>query len=156
MMDGKIAHTVDPAQHGQDTLHAQGPAPWKSLFRFTQVSHAPVLVTSILSSGASGAVVPISAYLLGKIFDVFTSYTSGRISGDEMTQQISKNCLYFFALGCGAWLTYGVFFASWISFGELQARGAREQLYKAMLQKEMEWYDTRSSGVHTMIPRSQA
>lgn len=58
-------------------------------------------------------------------------------------------------LGSASGLLNAGYFMFWILFGELQAKSARDKLFEGMLEKEMEWYDMRKSGIDTLISRLQ-
>ena len=131
--------------------HAQ----WRSLFYFTSTAHVFPLVIALILSIASGIVIPALAIFLGKIFDTFSDFGAGTISGSDLTRQTSLNALYLLGLGTASWLLNGSYFMFWLLFGELQAKNVREKLFDGMLQKDMEWYDTRKSGVSAMVPRLQ-
>jgi ATP-binding cassette subfamily B (MDR/TAP) protein 1 len=110
------------------------------------------LIVALVASLASGAITPAQSYLLGKAFNTFTS--SG--SPSNILKTVSNYALYLATLGVGSWLTHFVFFSAWLAFGELQANSARERLFLGMLDKEIEWYDMRKTGIGAMIPRLQA
>ena len=130
-------------------------AEWRSLFNFTTKAHVPTLIIGLLLAVVSGIVIPALAFFLGQIFDVFTDYGAGTISGPDLTKQVSLRGIELLGLGLASWLFNGGFFISWLSFGELQAKNVRNKLFDGMLQKEMEWYDMRKSGMNAMIPRLQ-
>ena len=50
------------------------------------------------------------------------------------------------ALGAATWLVKGGYFASWPVFGELQAQSVRNELFENLLRKDLEWFETRTSG----------
>ena len=128
---------------------------WRCLFSFTNKLHLIVLISSTTLSVASGAIVPLMAILLGKVFDSFTEYGTKKISGDVLTNKIASDVYYLLSLGGASWILNGSFFVTWLVFGELQAKRARDKLYVGMLEKEMEWYDMRKAGINAMIPRIQ-
>ena len=128
-------------------------AGWKALFNFTTRAHVLPLAVGLLLSVASGVVIPALAYFLGKIFDIFSSYATGSISGSDLTNRVSTSAIELVALGSVSWLLNGGFFMFWLSFGELQAKAVRNKLFDGMLKKDMEWYDKRKAGVSAMIPR---
>ena len=130
-------------------------ADWRSLFNFTTKAHVPTLIIGILHAVASGIVIPALAFFLGKIFDTFADYGAGAMSGSDLTKQVSQKGFELLGLGFASWLLNGGFFVFWLSFGELQAKNVRNKLFDGMLQKEMEWYDMRKSGMNAMIPRLQ-
>ena len=130
-------------------------ARWRSLFAFTKKAHiAPLLVALVLSI-ISGVIIPALAIFLGWIFDSFTAFGAGSLDGDDLSRKVSTNAIYLTVLGGASWLLNGTYFTFWLVFGELQAKGARDELYTSMLEKEMAWYDMRKAGINAMIPRTQ-
>ena len=132
-------------------LHAR----WRALFNFTTRAHVLPLSVGVLLSIASGIIIPALALLLGKVFDSFTDFGAGKISGSELIQNVSHNAIFIVALGSASWLLNGSYYMFWLIFGELQAKSVRDKLFSGMLQKDMEWYDMRKAGVSAMIPRLQ-
>ncbi|MCJ1471901.1 hypothetical protein MMC13_000542 [Lambiella insularis] len=150
--DTESVHPTGPEAGDEEEIrHAE----WKALFNFTSRAHVLPLTIAICLSVASGIVIPALAIFLGKIFDKFAAYGAGTISGSDLTHQVSMNGLYLLGLGSASWLLNGSYFMFWLFFGELQAKSVREKLFGGMLQKDMEWYDMRKSGVNAMIPRLQ-
>lgn len=154
-MDLEDKESVQPADQEADDEDETRHAEWRSLFNFTSRAHVLSLIIAICLSVASGIVIPALAIFLGKIFDKFAAYGAGTISGSDLTSEVSKNGLYLLGLGSASWLLNGSYFMFWLLFGELQAKSVREKLFDGMLQKDMEWYDMRKSGVNAMIPRLQ-
>lgn len=147
----------------QMTVNTAGaPAPgivkpcWKSLFVFTTYAHITTFTVALLLTLGSGIVTPALAYFLGLVFDSFVDYTTGKITGEALVRKVSVDALYLVILGSVSWILKGSFFSFWIMFGELQAKSARDKIYEGLLQKKMDWFDTRKSGINTMIPRLQA
>ena len=130
-------------------------ASWKSLFNFTTKAHYIPLCLGLLLSVCSGIIIPALALLLGRIFDSFTDFGAGRLSGPGLISRVSQNATYLAALGSASWLLNGSYFMFWLVFGELQAKSVRDKLFNGMLQKDMEWYDLRKAGVGALIPRLQ-
>ena len=89
------------------------------------------------------------------IFDAFTAFGAGTVSGDALSSKVSTNAIYLVALGGASWFLNGTYFMMWLIFGELQAKSARDKLYAGMLEKEMAWYDNRKAGINALIPRTQ-
>ena len=139
--------------HGEDELLPQ--APWKSLFNFTIKSHHLVLFFALFFAVASGIIVPALAIFLGKIFDFFSDYGAGALSREDLLSNVAQYSAYLVLLGAISWFLHALFLSSWLLFGELQAKSARDQLYSCMLEKEMEWFDMRKSGVSGLMPRLQ-
>ena len=130
-------------------------ARWRSLFNFTTRAHIPSLCLGLLLSIASGIVIPALSIFLGTVFNAFTDFGAGKISGSDLTKKVTRNVIYLVGLGSASWLLNGSYFMFWLVFGELQAKSVRNKLFGGMLQKDMEWYDMRKAGISAMIPRLQ-
>lgn len=130
-------------------------APWKSLLNFTNKSHYVVLFFALFFAAASGIVVPALAIFLGRIFDFFSEYGAGVASREDLLRNVAQYSIYLVLLGAVSWVLHAAFLICWLLFGELQAKSARDQLYSCMLEKEMEWFDMRKSGVNALMPRLQ-
>ncbi|RPB05319.1 P-loop containing nucleoside triphosphate hydrolase protein [Choiromyces venosus 120613-1] len=147
-----LAETVSSEDHEAETQNS-----WSSLFGFTLKWHFVVLLPALLFSVASGLVIPLMSLLMGRIFGSFSEYSSDKISSEELLVSVSRYTNYLLFLGVAAWFVSGSFFTSWLVFGELQARIAREELFEGVAGKDMEWFDTRKgiagfvSGCQTQI-----
>ena len=130
-------------------------AGWLALFEFTRKSHLIIFLLAISFSVASGLIIPALAIFLGKIFDPFTSFGGGGISGPDLVKRVSTYGIALVGLGSTSGILNALFFGSWLLFGELQAKSARETLFSAMLEKDLEWYDMRKDGVEALIARQQ-
>ena len=95
------------------------------------------------------------SYLLGKVFDCFTSFGAGKYGGSELVRNVSRYALGITVLGTASGILHAGYFGFWLVFGELQAKGARDSLFDSMLEKDMEWYDMRKDGVEALIQRLQ-
>lgn len=131
-------------------------ARWRDLFNYTSKTHSVALVFALILSVISGLIVPALALFFGKIFDYFTSFGEGQINRLELKQDVSKYACYLVVLGCVSGLLNACFYMLWMIFGELQAKGARENLFNGMIEKEMEWYDRRIAGISTHSSRLQS
>ena len=139
---------------GQDPRNVK--AKWRDLFNFTSKAHNLSLFLGIFLSILSGIIVPAFALFLGKIFDSFTKFGAGSLDGSPLLVNISQYAIYLVALGLASWLLNGMYFAFWLVFGELQARSGRDKLFSGILQKDMQWFDTRNAGIAAFIIRLQA
>ena len=151
--DGAIQKSAHP-EASKDEAGGDRPR-WRSLFAFMNRAHHVPLLIALALSVMSGILIPTLAYILGKIFDSFTDYGSGKISSTTFTSTVSTNALYLVILGSMSWFLNSNYFMFWLFFGELQAKSARDKIYEGMLHKQMEWYDTRKAGINAMIPRFQ-
>ena len=130
-------------------------APWTSLLAFTARSHLFPLFLALLFTIISGIIMPILAFILGKIFESFTTYGAGAITSSTLLSAVSTNAMYLVALGTVSWFLNGSYFALWLIFGELQAKSARDEIYGSMLGKDMSWYDNQKTGISALISRTQ-
>lgn len=130
-------------------------AGWKSLFNFTTKKHTAPLVIAVSLSVFAGLVVPTEAFLLGKLFAAFASYGGGTITQSKFMDTVSRYCVYLVALGSAAWALQGGYFTSWMIFGELQAKSARDRLFNGLIERDMGWYDMRKNGIGALATRLQ-
>jgi len=134
----KTAHDVSTNGHGPAKRDS-----WSSLFGFTRKRNFLALLPALLFSIASGLVIPLMSLLMGRIFGSFAEYSSNKIGSEELLISVSRYTDYLLLLGVAGWFVSGSFFTSWLVFGELQARVAREELFQGVISKDMEWFDTR-------------
>lgn len=129
---------------------------WRSLFNFTSTTDALPLLLALILSIAAGIVNPALAIFLGRIFDLFTNFGAGEISGSDLVEKVSTNAIVLAGLGTASGLLHAGYFMLWLVFGELQAKHVRERLFDGMLQKDIGWYDMRTDGIDTLISRLQS
>ena len=153
-MDDGARYTVD-RENLIDSDHLVKRPRWRSLFNFTARPHIVPLLLALTLSVASGIITPALSIFFGKVFDCFTAFGAGNISGADLLKKISTYGLALLGLGSASGLLNAGYFMFWLLFGELQAKGARDKLFTGMLEKEMEWYDMRKSGINTLISRLQ-
>jgi len=128
---------------------------WLSLLAFTNRQHLIVLYSALFLSTTSGFVLPCMSILLGSIFGAFAGFGSGALQPEEFMAKVTKHITYLTLLGCASWLLNGAFFASWIWFGELQAKAAREKLFDSLIDNEIGWFEERKDGVSAMLSKIQ-
>ena len=153
-MDDGIRHPADRGGLVYDEHLVKRPR-WRSLFNFTSRPHFFPLLLALTLSVASGIIVPVLSIFLGKVFDCFSSFGAGTISGSDLLKKISMYGLGLVGLGSASGLLNAGYFMLWLLFGELQAKSARDKLFNGMLEKDMEWYDMRKVGIDTLISRLQ-
>ena len=93
---------------------------------------------------------------MGRVFNGFTSYATGQVKPEEFMHEQRTNVYYLLIISGGAWLFLFLEFSTWLAFGELQAKSARDRLFHGLLEKDIEWYDMRKNGIGAMLPRLQA
>ncbi len=126
---------------------------WRSLFNFTSKRDAFPFLLALSLSVAAGIIGPALAIFLGNIFDLFTSFGAGEISGSDLLKKVSTYAIILAGLGAASGLLHMSYFILWLVFGELQAKHVRERLFDGMLEKDMSWYDLRTDGIDTLISR---
>jgi len=128
---------------------------WSVLFAFTRKTHLLILLPAVLLSLASGLVLPATAVIVGRVFNTFSDYAIGKLEVAAFNHEILESIYPLLSLGVVTFVLKGGFFVFWLQFGELQARCVREELFRALLEKDSEWYDLRTTGVETLLSRTQ-
>ena len=142
-------------ESGQNNIQRAGHAAWRALFNFTAGLHIIPFVLAISFSVASGIVIPALAVFLGKLFNEFADFGAGQVSEHHLMRSVTNYSIILCGLGCASGILNGAYYGLWLVFGELQAKSAREKLFMGMLNKEMEWYDMRTSGIEPLVSRLQ-
>lgn len=128
---------------------------WKSLFHFTTVHHAPLLLVALLITIAAAVARVIFALYLGKLFQILSQFGTGAITGPVLMEQVRDNTFILLILGGATWLLGTCFFFVWIVFAELQVRGAGRILFGKLLTRDLMWFDMRKDGVGSFLSHSQ-
>lgn len=128
---------------------------WSVLFTFTRRSHLVVLLPAILLALAAGLLLPATAIFLGRLFNTFSDYAARKLDAATFNHEILDSIYGLLGLGVATFVLKGGFFNFWLQFGEMQARCVREELFRALLEKDLEWYDLRTTGVETLLSRTQ-
>ena len=147
----------DPPTPSQPPLSApkkdKTKSKWRDLFAFTRRQHSLALGLALAVSLAAGVVGPALSIFLGKLFNTFAEFASGKIDNAHFRAELSKDSLYLALIGLLSF-TFGFgSFSAWMTFGELQARTCREEVFDGLLGKSIKWYDTRRSGVKALVAR---
>ncbi|EEY17864.1 multidrug resistance protein [Verticillium alfalfae VaMs.102] len=129
---------------------------WRDLFAFTRWTHCVALVPAVIASCAIGAFKTSLAVTLGLFFQYTVDVADGSVGGPETIKRTAALSVILCGLGAGHWAANTAFFASWVLFGELQARSTREQLFKSLLKQDMSWYDSQSEGVSSLLVRIES
>lgn len=130
-------------------------SPFRVLFTFMVWRHSWLLVAGLVTAALVGALTTTQSILLGRIFAVISQFGSGHLTGAETIAQISSWCVLLAVVGGAAFIINFGFMCSWIAFSELQARNIRSKIFRGLLKKEMEWYDTRPDGIASLLVRMQ-
>lgn len=126
------------------------------LFSFTTKKHIPTLTLAILFAFVASIATPTLAVILGQIFNAFTLFGGGRITADELSRTTIKFCIGLAGLGSASWLLNGLYFITFVIFGELQVAQARCGLFKGLLKKNQEWFETQKDGSRAFLSGVQA
>ncbi|KAG2420905.1 hypothetical protein HFD88_000519 [Aspergillus terreus] len=133
---------------------------WKpsriTLFSFTTKKHISTLTLAILFAFIASLATPAFAYVLGDIFNAFTLFGGGGLSSEELTQTTAKFCVALAGIGAGGWLFNGLYFITFVIFGELQVANARCRLFDGLLIKDQEWFESLQDGSRTFLSGVQA
>ncbi len=128
---------------------------WKSLFSFTRSTHLPILLPATLASAAAGGLQPAMALFFGKFFNTFSDFASGNTDGATFMNKSLGTVYALFAIAAATFVLRGTLFSLWLVFGEMQARRVRELLFTSLLERDIEWYEARTTGVGTLLTRLQ-
>ena len=133
-----------PGTNDNTTTKDTKTIPWTTLFSFTTRTfttrkHIFFLITAIILSILSALVPPCTAILFGDIFQELASLGHPGSKPDELLGKVAPLILVLFQLACFSWILNGLFFSSWVSFGVLQAKYARERLFEVCLLKQNGW-----------------
>ncbi|KAH9908856.1 P-loop containing nucleoside triphosphate hydrolase protein [Xylariomycetidae sp. FL2044] len=127
----------------------------KHLFAFTTRQDCGPLVAGITAAVLTGALKASLAILLGKIFSVVTDFGAGRLSGPETRDHVSSWCVILAVIGAAAWLINFAFMLLWTVFSDIQVRHIRYKIFRGLLDKEMEWFDSQEEGLASLLVRLQ-
>lgn len=154
-MDDETERLVD-INIDSDLDDGEGRPPcWRALLYFTSASHILPLFFALFFSISAGFVIPLMSIYMGKIFDRFSDFGAGHLGGKELVEGVYSNSLVLCGLGGASGVLNGAFYGSWLIFGELQAKSAREQIFDGMLAKDLSWYDRHDSKVEALVLRIQ-
>ncbi|KAK1981629.1 ABC transporter [Colletotrichum cereale] len=138
--------------HPQDWASQWKPS-WTHLFAFSNCHHLPTIGTGIVAACLCAALRTTIAVVLGRMFQVISNYGSGSSSVPDTIGQISWLSIVICCLGLGAFVGNTVLLTSWVVFGELQAKVARESIFGTLLAQDMSWYDKQANGIPGLLVR---
>lgn len=125
------------------------------MFTFTNRVHLLLLLPCVFLSTVAGVLRPAQSIPFGKFFDTLSDFGAGKIDGKELTEKGLVEIYGLLAVGGVTWLLKGGYFCTWLIFGELQAKGVRDELFQNLLEKDFGWFESRSSGVASLLSRLQ-
>lgn len=143
-----------PNQHEAQTNSGGGFA-FRTIFSFTRASHLLFLVPAFLLAALSGLFLPIMSILIGRFFSSFAQYTAGVIDGEKLTQDTLPTLHALLGVVAGIRVVKGGFCCAWIIYGESQAQAVREDLFSALLLRDLTWFEARKAGVGALLSRIQ-
>ncbi|KAI1086788.1 P-loop containing nucleoside triphosphate hydrolase protein [Rostrohypoxylon terebratum] len=146
---------MDSARRQQQRQQVQHIPSLKHLFALTSWRHCGPLTAGIISSIFSGALRTSTAILIGNIFGVISEFGSGQLSGPDTLARVSSWCVILTLVGGAGWIVNFAFMFSWILFSELQAKNIRQRMFRALLRKDMRWFDSQEDGVASLLVRMQ-
>lgn len=129
---------------------------WKGLFAFTTRRHVPVILGGVVSTTVAALTMPTIAIVYGFIFEQYTLYGAGSVDSYTLMSSMSRYCVVLAATCALNWVSNSFHYFCFLTFSELQARSARNQIFDALIKKDMAWFDTRSIGMAAFLPTVQA
>ncbi|KAH8655225.1 P-loop containing nucleoside triphosphate hydrolase protein [Xylariales sp. PMI_506] len=141
---GELPPTTCETSHQAQTsqvLKQEVPFKLPLVFAFTGQNHAALLALGLVTALLVAAIKTSLAILLGRIFTAVSKFGDGSLSGTAAISQVSSWCVVIVAIGGVSWLVNFAFVFLWMARGELQARQAHEEVFHALLHKDMSWYD---------------
>jgi ATP-binding cassette subfamily B (MDR/TAP) protein 1 len=130
-------------------------AGWKALFGFTTKQHLTVLGGALLSAFFAALTMPVLAIIYGLIFQEYTNYGLGTTDSNTLMSNVSKYCVILTGVATLNWIANSFYFFFFLTFGELQARSARNRIFETLIKKDIGWYDTRETGIAAFLPTIQ-
>ncbi|KAK1909126.1 hypothetical protein P3342_011204 [Pyrenophora teres f. teres] len=128
---------------------------WKALFGFTTRQHVPIILGGIAAASIAALSMPIFAIIYGLIFREYTNYGAGNSDSDKLMSSITRFCIILTGITTVTWLANSFYFFFFLTFGELQARSARNRIFDALMKKDMTWFDMREAGIAAFLPTVQ-
>lgn len=130
-------------------------AQWTASFTFTQRGHYGVLCLAIFFATCSALVQPTVSIFMGRYSDALAQFGGGFIDSGTLRDRTMVGVHAFIVLGCCTLFTNAGMFATWTIFGEMQAKSVREELFRSLLEKDLEWFEMRESGIASLLTRLQ-
>lgn len=130
-------------------------AEWKHLFAFLQPWHYIVLASALVSTTAQVVAQIVTVILIGKIFDELARFAAdGRHPSNAF-----DNVMFWVYILAGVAAAHLVssfwLLKSWIKYGEQQAMGARFRVFKAILIRDISWFDSFGDGMSAMLTANE-
>ncbi|CAO2657496.1 Nn.00g036220.m01.CDS01 [Neocucurbitaria sp. VM-36] len=143
---------IPEASDEQDNASKVG---WKALFSFTTRKHLLVLSAALLSAVIAAATLPVFAIIYGLIFREYTDYGARKIDSSALLGNVTRYCIILTSIVTLNWVANSFYFSLFLTFGELQAKSARDRVFDVLIKKDMTWYDMRETGMAAFLPAVQ-
>ncbi|RMZ72336.1 ABC a-pheromone efflux pump [Pyrenophora seminiperda CCB06] len=144
--------TVTQADEEQAYLAQVG---WKALFGFTTKQHVPIILGGIATASLAALSMPVFAIIYGLIFREYTNYGAGTSDSNKLISSVTQYCIILTGVTTVTWIANSFYFFFFLTFGELQARSARNKIFDALMSKDMTWFDMREAGIAAFLPSVQ-
>lgn len=128
---------------------------WKVLFGFTTRQHVPTILGGIVTASLAALLMPVFAIVYGLIFREYTYYGAGNSDSDKLISGVTRLCIILTGVTTVSWVANSFYFFFFLTFGELQARSARNRIFDALMKKDMAWFDMREAGIAAFLPTVQ-
>jgi ATP-binding cassette subfamily B (MDR/TAP) protein 1 len=128
---------------------------WKQFFCFTSPRGICILIAAVVTAGLNATGKTAFPVILGYIFQAGAKYGDGSLSGQSLYSQVSLWCGYMAVMGLGVWFFSSLDLSLWITSGALRAKKARETLFSVLIEKEMDWFDSREDGISSLVIQTQ-
>lgn len=128
---------------------------WLAIFDFTQAHHLWFLVPAVIVTACSASVGPAAGVFIGRFGDAVAQFGGGLIDSATLRERTKPTVNAFITLGCVSLVLSAMMYASWTGFGEMQAKRVREDLFRNLLEKDLDWFEARESSVASVLTRLQ-
>ena len=111
-----------------------------------------MVLPAVISSLAAGGVAPFMTLVVGSVFDEFAKFPLTGATDedrDELLKGVGIAALELSALAVGAIALGSITSALWISAGERNVMRLRNEVYRAVSGREMEWFDLKMGSEET-------
>ncbi|KZT00697.1 P-loop containing nucleoside triphosphate hydrolase protein [Laetiporus sulphureus 93-53] len=106
-----------------------------------------LLLPAILTSMLAGGVAPFMTYVIGESFDAFANFPTtpnpSQAAKKQLLHGVGIAALELVGLAFGALALSTITSSLWIWTGERNLMAVRKEVYAAVTQKEMVWFDTK-------------
>lgn len=92
---------------------------------------------------------------MGKFGDAVTQFGGGNIDSNELRKRTQVPIYGFAIIGCISLCSNALAFIAWGLFGDLQAKSVRHELFRNLLDKDLDWFEARESGIASLLIRLQ-